>query len=162
VAAAVLPRPQPAAPPRPATAHQGNEDRDIKARQDAEYEAMLAEQHEREAAEDRRMQERARSDQMQQFILNQLQQDFEELGPEPSDGISVRIQLPSGRAINRKFPITSDGNDVYVVAAHAIWREFGTPPLTFELRSVNMVLQRDVTLEEQGFVQNTRFIVDCD
>jgi hypothetical protein len=151
-----------AEPPRAATGHPGSEDRAIRARQDAEYEAMLAEQQERQADEERRRGERAGHDQLQQSIINQLRQDFEELDPEPVDGILVRIQLPSGRAINRTFRIASFGNDVYIVASYAIWSESGAPPPDFELKSVTEVLQRDATLEEQGFLKNTRFVVDCD
>jgi hypothetical protein len=124
---------------------------------------MLAEQHRREAEDDTRRQERARRDQMQQIIISQLRQDFEELGPEPNDGISVRVQLPSGRAIDRRFRMASFGNDVYIFAGHAIWSESGAPLPTFDLKSVSIALQRDATLEEQGFVKNTHFVVvDCD
>jgi hypothetical protein len=114
-----------------------------------EYAARMAELERLQAEEQREKQQR-------QLARDEARENAAALPPEPVDGISIAVRLPSGRKVMRRFGMDEKTDDLFALIANEdeLWSD-GTPE--FALKCVTWELARGSTFASQNVVHRTLF-----
>jgi hypothetical protein len=137
----------------------------VRADQDAEYlETVREVQRRQQADRDRRAQEEAnRKREIDAKVIERetILALVETLDPEPEDGCEVRVVLPRGRIVARRFAPEVNGNDVYLwISSQDEMFDRDKFPIAFRLVfGVQTVLERMETLEVQNIARRVQFRV---
>jgi hypothetical protein len=137
----------------------------VRADQDAEYLETIAELDRRDQIEQARL-AKEQQKQQQENKAKLIEREtiltlVETLEPEPEEGCEVKVVLPQGRIVSRKFAVNVNGNDVYLwVASQEEMFDGQKFPIPFRLAfGVQTVLERLETLEGQKISRRVQFRV---
>jgi hypothetical protein len=98
---------------------------------------------------------KARQEREIQAQKARVMERVQQLGPEPSDGVQLRVRLPDGQPIGRRFGTNLNGEDVY----DWVVTQMDDFILNFKLVWGSKELDKDQRLDEQGVIGNTLFMV---
>jgi hypothetical protein len=131
-------------------------DRLMRHEQDRGFEAALYTQQQREIAAEARAHEEEERAEDRVAMRASIEIMFQEIGPEPTDGVRIAVMLPSRTRIIRRFLAADNAEMIFRWVSHEdeMFDADGMPK-NFDLVNGIDIVRREATLEEQGMGRAT-------